>query len=141
MSEKYLLAMDGSEMSKKAAEKTISLIKDGTATVDVLTVASEKGITYGMDPTLPDLIRVARMEDAEIVAKEAQQFFKEKGFEVETFIKVGYPAEEICNTASSGDYSMVIMGSSGTSGISRIIVGSVANEVLQCVSKPILIVK
>ena len=141
MSEKYLLAMDGSETSKKAAEKVISLIKDGSAKVDVLVVASERGIPYRMDSKLPDLIKDARLEEAKMVAKEAQEFFKEKGFEVETIIKVGYPAQEICNTASSGDYSMVIMGSRGLSGITKRIIGSVANEVLQCVSKPTLIVK
>ena len=99
MAEKYLLAMDGSELSKKAAEKAVTLMKGSVATLDVVVVASDTGIPVGWASDLPNLIMEARMEEARKIVADAQDFFKKKGIEVDPVIKVGHPAQEICKFA------------------------------------------
>lgn len=139
---KYLLALDGSELSGKAAEKVLGFAKEMPLKVNILVVASSKGIPNSWnDLNLVELIKGARMEEANKVASDGKKFFEENEIKVEVNVKLGDPAREICNEACSGGYDMVIMGACGLSGIKRSILGSVANEVVQCSSIPVLIVK
>jgi nucleotide-binding universal stress UspA family protein len=138
----YLLAVDGSEYSKKAAEKAVELAAATTAKVTVLNVINEQ-ITMNTwpDPEVSQMVKDKFFEEAEEIVNEVKEIFVKNGVKVNTVIKHGNVAEEICNEASTGEYEMIIMGNRGLSGIQRVILGSVTNKVLYCTSTSVYIVK
>jgi nucleotide-binding universal stress UspA family protein len=56
-------------------------------------------------------------------------------------ISFGYPADTIVKEASALNVDLIAMGSRGTTGIRRIMIGSTAEKVLRWSSVPVLIVK
>ncbi len=56
-------------------------------------------------------------------------------------VKVGDPAEQIIQTAVSGDYDLVIMGTHGHSRIDDLVLGSVARDVVHACPVPVLTVR
>ncbi|MFH2130481.1 MAG: universal stress protein, partial [bacterium] len=61
--------------------------------------------------------------------------------ESEIIVKVGSPADNIIETAQTGGYDMVVMGTHGHGPLEESLIGSVANEVIQRSSKPVLVVR
>lgn len=140
MMRKYLLALDGSVITERVLEKTLSVTEGADAKITVMCVASDLGITTSWtDQRLPELVREARLEEAQRIVQRAVDFFESKGVKVDTLIKKGEPASVICSTGK--DYNMIIIGSQGYSGVKKMILGSVANEVVQCSDTPVLVVK
>lgn len=66
---------------------------------------------------------------------------REQGFCVETNIGMGDIAEELLKKAKSADADVVVMTSHGRTGIGRMIMGSVADEVLRHANMPVMIVR
>ena len=53
----------------------------------------------------------------------------------------GVPADEICTLAENENIDLIVMSSHGRTGLSRVLVGSVAEKVLRAAKCPVLIVK
>ena len=140
--EKYLLALDGSETSAKAAERALHLAKKMSAKIDLITVISNKGLPTALEyPKIADSVMVVREEEAKKIAVDGKKYFKDNYIDVETFIVTGDPGNGICNFAADNNYDMVIIGPRGHGGIKRIVLGSVAIEVVQCEEVSLLIIK
>lgn len=60
---------------------------------------------------------------------------------VKPIVKTGHPAEEILNTAKENDVDMILVGSKGKRGTSRLFMGSVSREVVNMAECPVLVVK
>ena len=60
---------------------------------------------------------------------------------METVLKRGYPAEEIVLTAQDNHSDLIVMGTHGRTGLSRLLMGSVAESVLPKSTCPVLLVK
>jgi nucleotide-binding universal stress UspA family protein len=60
---------------------------------------------------------------------------------VQPMVKTGHPAEQIVATAQEEDVAMIFVGSKGTRGASRLLMGSVSREVANTADRPVLIVK
>ena len=56
-------------------------------------------------------------------------------------VAVGNPVDEIARIADEGKVDMIVMGTHGRSGLSRLVMGSVAEGVLRKVICPVLFVK
>ena len=56
-------------------------------------------------------------------------------------IKVGHVVEQILGTATAGKFDMVVMGSKGRSGLSDLVLGSVAQRVCALAKQPVVLVK
>lgn len=77
------------------------------------------------------------------VTRELQEdmaCFKELGFEVNLAVEFGTPAKQIITFADEHDVDMIIMATHGRKGISRGILGSVAEEVVRTGHIPVLLV-
>ena len=75
-----------------------------------------------------------------LVNQTVQQLIK-AGFTAEPVCKVGDPAEEIMNVASSRTADLIVMGAKGLGTIDRILLGSVSTRVVQYASCPVLVVR
>ena len=80
-------------------------------------------------------------DEAEKVLKPVRHFFEARGYPAKATFQVGHPAEVIAQTATSGQYDMVVMGSHGHAAIGNLVMGSVATKVLAHCKTPVLIVR
>lgn len=63
------------------------------------------------------------------------------GFKVRLVIRFGDPAQEIADLVEEDDVDAVVMATHGRSGLSRAIMGSVAERVLRMVHVPVVMVR
>ena len=87
----------------------------------------------------------SHVDAAELEARENLELFAQelskKGVKVEPYLRVGYPFDEIVQMANHFDVDLIIIGSHGRSGISRLLVGSTAERVVAHARCPVLVVK
>ncbi len=117
-------------------------------------VCKAKVILFHASPTMshlafpesvyyPDL---ARME-GEMIAdaeKRMAEFAAKKGTSavpVETRVSVGEAMWEICHMAEREHADLIIMGSHGRTGLSHVVLGSVAERVVRHASCPVLVAR
>ena len=91
----------------------------------------------------PDLARI----EGELIAdaeKRVVEFAAKKGTSavpVETRVTVGEAVWEICRMAEQEHADLIIMGSHGRTGLSHVVLGSVAERVVRHASCPVLVVR
>jgi len=122
--EKIVIATDGSEYTHRAIAFGLSLAKKPVP-ID----GAWKGVF--------DLMHEECFK-ATAYVKEAGE---EIGVEVETVVLEGKPAEKIVEYAEENDIDLVIMGTTGKSGLDRILLGSVAERVVKLSHVPVLVVR
>ena len=61
-------------------------------------------------------------------------------FNVRTMVKSGFPSEQINKVAEDEDCDLIIIASSGVSGIHKFVIGSVAENVLKECETDILLI-
>ena len=80
-------------------------------------------------------------ETADKVFKPIRSFFAKQGIKAEFVGKVGNAAELIADTATKGDYDLVMLGSHGNGALSNLVLGSVATKVLAHCGTPVLLIR
>ncbi len=66
---------------------------------------------------------------------------KAENVDIESVILEGNPAEEIIGFAEKNDIDLIVMGTHGITGISRFLLGSVAENVVRHSKKAVLVVR
>lgn len=123
---KILLAVDGSEQSRKAAGDAADLARLAGAEV-VLTMcyllpeAEERALFEGTEVKA----------QAEAALKPFATLLGEKGVSFSTVVRSGAPAREIVALAEEEKCDLIVMGSRGLGKIMGLILGSVTKEVVQ----------
>jgi len=87
----------------------------------------------------------SHVDTAEREARETLQEYAEelskKGIKVQPHLRVGYPFDEIVLTANHFNVDLIIIGSHGRGTISRLLLGSTAERVVEHALCPVLVVK
>jgi universal stress protein A len=87
----------------------------------------------------------SQVDAAEQEARENLEAFAEelsnKGIKVQPYLRVGYPFDEIVLMANHFQVDLIIIGSHGRGAISRLLVGSTAERVVEHAPCPVLVVK
>jgi len=112
--EKILIATDGSMHSEFASHEAIDIAKRSGSALIVLSVARK-------DENLP-----TAKECVDIVKRVAEK----EGIAVEALIRKGVPHEVIVNTAAHEDVGLIVVGSHGRTGITKLLMGSVTERVI-----------
>jgi nucleotide-binding universal stress UspA family protein len=138
-----LVPTDGSEYTKAATAHGLALAKLAGAEVTALFVIDDdvymtKSWGPVMPTAVPDLTKVLEDEGKKAVAA-VQSEGEKMGVKVVTKIEWGSPASKIIQ--DSGKFDLIIMGSLGRSGVSKFIMGSVAEKVVRFAECPVLVVK
>lgn len=135
-----LCPIDFSDASSNAYRYACEFARSMGAKVILLNVIEPRPIAADMSlnyiPLEEDLAAAAR-EDFLPLVSDAQA----KGIEVTTEVMIGVPAETILQQTLDHDVSLLIMGSHGKTGLSRLLMGSVAEAVVRKAAIPVLIVK
>ena len=68
-------------------------------------------------------------------------YLRRAGYTVSPAIRSGHPAQEILNLITEENVDLVVMTSHGRTGLSRLMFGSVAEEVLREASVPVMVLR
>lgn len=124
-----LIAIDGSEVSKKALEAALEearVWKSGLNAVYVIETGGFENIPA--DSTMEVVYN--RLESIGSAAlKEAEAGAEKYDLKFSSFIKEGHAGEEIVKLAEEIGADLIVLGSHGKSGIDRLLLGSVTDFV------------
>ena len=143
-----LIATDGSGLATQALEHGFALARERNAKVTVVTVTepwSAADIAHEVRQGRPDPI--GQFEDvAEMAAKKILDGAARRGAALgmscdPVHVKDQHPAEGIIATANDKGCDLIVMASHGRRGISKLVLGSKAYEVLSHCKVPTLIVR
>ncbi len=139
MYKRILVAVDGSENSRRAAKhaaQLASLCKD--VTVEILYILE-------FDRTHSDVLDNAGSDDLHIDRKKQlspiEEAFEQHQVPYKLVIKHGDPGPTIVNFANSSVFDLVVLGSRGLNSFQEMVLGSVSHKVAKRVTAPVLIVK
>ncbi|GAB3019571.1 universal stress protein [Natronobiforma cellulositropha] len=135
------IATDGSEAATAAVTAGVSLAREHDAAVHLLSVADVP--PEDLESNGPDDTRIGRLESgAREAIERAEEFASEAGLEAVTSeVRFGEAAEEIRAGAAESEADLLVVGTSGRGGLSRMVLGSVAEDVLRTAEIPVLTVR
>jgi nucleotide-binding universal stress UspA family protein len=147
--DRVVLAWDGSPCAGLAADLVTDWSIFNASTVRVVSVA-KIGIPWWtgfpepgsaeMMPMYIDAARAARAE-RDTLAHDMRQRLQAIGRSVEDDCRDGDPATEILAAARETTADLIVMGSHGRTGLTRLVLGSVARNVLQHATCSVLVVR
>jgi len=88
----------------------------------------------------PDFWADVKKEATKSLADTAKGI-RDQGLEVEEIVREGYPATVIVDEAERREVDLVVLGTHGLSGLKHLLLGSVAERVVQKAPCPVLTVK
>jgi nucleotide-binding universal stress UspA family protein len=137
-----LVPIDGSPQSDAALEYALGEFE--TAQITVLNVIDPIEAGYTSQATVPGYSE-EWFEQSKTAADElfvdAQEVADGYDVELETATEVGRPSRTIVSYAEDNDIDHIVVGSHGRSGVTRILLGSVAENVVRRSPVPVTIVR
>ena len=141
MADRILLPYDGSSPSKKALEYAFETFPDANVTA-LYVVPIPEGYQAVFEAPEDRIPHADEGRDrGRTVLDEATETAAELGYDLETEIVLGDPKHVIVEAAENGSYDVVAIGSHGREGISRILLGSVAEKVVRRSPVPVAVVR
>ncbi|MFP4625633.1 MAG: universal stress protein [Natronomonas sp.] len=134
---RVLVPIDGSEQSWKALEYAEERFP--SASILLLHVINPGDMSFAMDgegPTMIDQWFDAQQDAAESMFERARERVDS---EIEAKTDVGPTSRIICEHAADCDH--VVIGSHGREGVSRVLLGSVAETVVRRAPVPVTVVR
>lgn len=139
---KVLLAVDGSESSLHAVEH---VIKRATAAKDGHKVHLVN-VQHPLHGSVSTFINAAQLkqyhhDEGMKTVVRARDMLDAAGVSYQFHLFVGEPAEVVTRFAKEQACEEIVIGSRGLSGISSLLLGSVATKIIHLAEMPVLIVK
>jgi nucleotide-binding universal stress UspA family protein len=140
---RILFASDFSPASRPAFVKAMELAQ---------ALKAELVIEHSLAPVVPAEALYEPIADWDALAKKIQHSTqveldrlasaaRRRGLRVQTVIANGYAAEEILRVARARKVYAIVMGTHGRTGMSRLLVGSVATRVMASATCPVVTVR
>ncbi|MBT2640072.1 MULTISPECIES: universal stress protein [unclassified Bacillus (in: firmicutes)] len=139
MYQKILLAADGSEHSKRAADHAIMIANcQGDSKIEIVYVvdgdSSKSDVLSNWNSSDINDKRKERLKDIEQKAKES-------GVNFEIKILHGEPGPAMVEYTNQNKFDLVVIGSRGLNGLQELMLGSVSHKVAKRANCPVMIVK
>lgn len=140
-----IVPVDGSKTSLKAVSQAADIAKafgSKVTAVCILTVDPFFGVEFvDTHDIAEEYLNKARVGIQELL-QHAKDLFAEKGVEVETKILEGQVVhKELVHAVQELNADLVVMGSHGRKGFKKMVLGSVAQNLLGEIHVPVLIVR
>lgn len=153
---KILVPYDGSKYAEKALDDAVNIAKfvkgseiivinvmEEILTPPVIFPSRVRHYKTGEDTTLStyfrDLQTDMRYKTTETLEKIRQKY--ENSVKIRAVVLVGQPAEKIVEFATRQNVDLIVMGSRGQKGISRMLMGSVSRNISDKAKCSVMIVK
>lgn len=132
-----LVPLDGSSMAEEALGVAAGVLRAGTTLLLVRAVEA-----HGSPFKEPTEAQVAAIQDAEVyLAAVADRMHGMGVKDVATSVWYGPPVESIADAAHYRSADLIVMTTHGRSGLSRLLLGSVAEAVLRATTTPVLLLR
>jgi nucleotide-binding universal stress UspA family protein len=126
---RILVATDGSRLGDAAAFSAVRLAQSCNLPLTAISVTSSDG-------------EDAQRRDAQAALERVEAAAREAGLQIESRMEEGRrPDEVILEVAKSCAADLIVLGSHGRTGLSRLLMGSVSERVLGHAQCPVLVVK
>ena len=136
--EKILIATDGSEKNKAAVEEALRIGRACGSEVCAAYVADLSFESASADVAIRDTWEVIQKEaDTTLAAVRSSA----EGVPLKTVILEGKPAAEIVRFATENQIDLIVIGTRGKRGFERLLLGSVAEQVVRSAPCKVLVVK
>ena len=140
-----LLAIDGSDESKLAAQAATELSRETGSEVHVVYVLPTPAQLIGhhlySDEIRESLIGGAERDAETFLKEQAEKVSSDGGKVAETHFRSGDPDKEILRTAEALGVGLIVMGSRGLGAVSRALLGSVSDSVVRHAHCPVFVVR
>ncbi|AXR78656.1 universal stress protein [Natrarchaeobaculum sulfurireducens] len=137
MYQNLLLGTDNSDGARRATDHAIALADRLGATLHIVSVAEEGPFSAEKR----DEMRTDLEGEAADAIEEAARAAREADLEVTTTVLEGVAQEEIVAFATENPVDMIVIGTSGRSGLDHLVLGSVAEEVVRNAPIPVVTVR
>lgn len=134
---RILLATDGSRYSRAATERAIDFAKSYGGEIKAVSVLDVPAEFYAEAPNAIE----GMINKAKEYVKDARTQAEAAGVKAEGFVGEGDAYRVITDLVKKENADMIIMGSHGRTGLGRLLMGSVAEQVISHAPCPVLIVK
>jgi nucleotide-binding universal stress UspA family protein len=139
---KILVGFDGSDGSWKALRESVSLAKVSGSELRIVVVHSVPIAIAGSLAVVPPNVYNDLRKLADDLLEKAMNEARESGVaEVTGLVLLGPAAQKIVSEAQSSHADLVVVGSRGLSGLSRLVLGSVSSSVVNSAHVNVLVVK
>ncbi|MBL4801428.1 MAG: universal stress protein [Emcibacter sp.] len=139
----YLVAVDGSEWSDRAAERAIDLAQKTDAEVHFVTAIqwSKYQPMYMADFSAPprDTEQEEKIE-RETILDPLDKRYADSGVEISSTLLWGHPVDIIQELAKKEHANMIFVGRRGRSKVADLLLGSVANSLAHTAGIPVVLV-
>jgi len=135
-----LCPLDFSDASKNAFRYACEFAKSMGSKIHLLNIVEPRPLIADMMLTyIP--IEEELKTDAEEALLPLVQEARSKGIDIEAHVIAGAPVDTILKCLADYDAGILIMGFHGRTGLSRLIMGSVAEGVIRSAHIPVMVVK
>lgn len=137
-----LVPYDGSDPAHEALLYAFELFPKG----EFVVLAAVDGANAAYRPDAPGAVTDTGLEEELLEIGEerlqaAQAAADDAGRTIETVVKIGPPAGVIVEFSESEDIDHIVMGSRGRTGLTRVLLGSVAETVCRRSGVPVTVVR
>ncbi|SER87570.1 universal stress protein [Natrinema salaciae] len=141
MSDRLLVPYDGSDPAEDALEYALETFPDGDVVALYVVPVPEGYWAAFQEPDERIPAADGAHDHGRDILDEAADVAANRDREIETEIATGKPDHEIVERAVDGAYDTIVIGSHGREGISRILLGSVAENVVRRSPIPVVVVR
>jgi len=138
---KIMIPTDGSDYSMRAAELGISLGKMLNAEITTVYVIDTVVLDHISKTADKDNVERELKQDGERYLKYIKSLSEKGGLKTSTLLLKGRPFEQIVHLAKSMNMDLIVMGTYGRRGADRILMGSVAERVIEYAHCPVLVAR
>lgn len=140
---KILVPLDGSGWSQRAIPHAVDIARDNQASLVLLHVFRPPAWEY-----TPEIALAGQEPQVQQMRDQMKQYLiglraelRGEQITVQTHMIEGQGvARLVCEYVDSEDVDLIVMSTRGRSGLSRVLFGSIANEIMQCARVPVLLV-
>ncbi len=135
MFQSILVPLDGSKLAEESLDQVRELAHTHSSKIILLRVAFAL-VFPGADPTEA---QIHVTEEAEGYLEQIRKKLEAEGIRTETAVRYGFPAEEILAHINRGGVDLLAMTTHGRTGPVRMVMGSVAEQVVRHSDIPVLL--
>ena len=140
---RIVVGIDGSEQGWSALTKAAEIARATGATLQIVHVTQPVTSPFNSEDFQAAAARWVDVQEtaAQGLLREAVARVKDAGVEVQAASHIGSPAEALAELAKAADVTMTVVGHRGRNLAARLLVGSVADRLVQISPKPVLVIR
>lgn len=135
-----LVAFDGSKPAQKALQQAVGLFEDQEIVL-LRVLDTPDGLVDASVGFAREGLKQLREESRAELSEDVEAALETTDVDLRTEIAFGEPAREIVRFATEQDVDHVVIGNHGRDGVARVLLGSVAEQVVRRAPMPVTVVR